>query len=71
MKGWDIAYAMIEETRNKEDSYQLIVLDEINIAIDLRYVPTEAVVEALRNKPEHFSIILTGCRMECGAGDGP
>ncbi|OQY32307.1 MAG: cob(I)yrinic acid a,c-diamide adenosyltransferase [Spirochaetaceae bacterium 4572_59] len=60
MKGWDIVCNMIEEARSDEGSYKLLVLDEINIAMDLAYVPTEAVVEAIKNKPEHLSIILTG-----------
>jgi cob(I)alamin adenosyltransferase len=60
MKGWDIVCGMIEEARNDENSYQLLVLDEINIALDIGYVPVESVVEAIKNKPEHLSIILTG-----------
>ncbi|HAK46163.1 MAG TPA: cob(I)yrinic acid a,c-diamide adenosyltransferase [Spirochaeta sp.] len=60
MKGWDIVRRMIEEARNDENSYQLLVLDEINIAMDIGYIPTETVVEAVKNKPEHLSIILTG-----------
>ncbi len=60
MKGWEIACSMIEETRNDKNSYQLLVLDEINIAMNLGYVPVESVVKAIKNKPEHLSIILTG-----------
>lgn len=60
MKGWKIACGMIEESRNDKNSYQVLVLDEINIAMDLDYIPTETVVEAVKNKPEHLSIILTG-----------
>lgn len=60
MRGWDIVCDMIEEARNDKDSYQLLVLDEINVAMSLGYVPIDAVVEAVRNKPEHLSIILTG-----------
>ena len=59
-RGWRIVLDMIEESRNNEDSYQLLVLDEINIALDLAFIDTDAVVETLKNKPEHLSIILTG-----------
>ncbi|MDC7227620.1 MAG: cob(I)yrinic acid a,c-diamide adenosyltransferase [Spirochaetales bacterium] len=59
-KGWEFALGMIEEARDDEDSYQLIVLDEINIAMDKDFIPAASVVEAIKAKPEHLSIILTG-----------
>lgn len=60
MKGWEMVCNMIEEARHDENSYKLLVLDEINIAMDLGYVPTELVVDVIKNKPEHLSLILTG-----------
>lgn len=60
MKGWNIVCQMIEETRDDKNSYQLLVLDEINIAMDLGYIPTDSVADAIKNKPEHLSLILTG-----------
>lgn len=38
----------------------LVVLDEINYAIDYGYVPLDDVLEALRARPPHVHVILTG-----------
>jgi cob(I)alamin adenosyltransferase len=40
--------------------WDLIVLDEINYAIAYKMLPAEAVVAALRKKPEMVHVILTG-----------
>jgi len=40
--------------------YGLIILDEINYAIDYRLLPIKEVVEALKNKPAPLHLILTG-----------
>ena len=42
--------------------YQLIILDEINICIDLGMIKVSEVKEALLNKPENLEIVLTGRR---------
>lgn len=54
-RGWDIAQKAI-----KNNEYQLIILDEINIAIDLNILDIDEVVEVLKNKPENMEIVLTG-----------
>jgi len=54
-RGWDIAKKAI-----KNNQYQLIVLDEINIAIDMKILDIDEVVEVLKNKPESMEIVLTG-----------
>jgi cob(I)alamin adenosyltransferase len=38
----------------------LVVLDEINYAIDYGYVPLDEVLSALRARPPHVHVILTG-----------
>lgn len=38
----------------------LVVLDEINYAIDYGYVPLDEVLTALRARPDHVHVILTG-----------
>ncbi|MBI4775759.1 MAG: cob(I)yrinic acid a,c-diamide adenosyltransferase [Deltaproteobacteria bacterium] len=42
------------------DRYDLIVLDEINLALHFGFVPVQDVLELLRTKPERLHIILTG-----------
>ena len=54
-KGWELA-----KTAIKNDEYQLIILDEANIAIDMGILDVDEVVEVLKNKPEEMEIVLTG-----------
>ena len=60
MRGWNKALEMIEQTRSGEKDYHLLVLDELNIALSIGYVPVEDVVKAIKNKPEKLNIIITG-----------
>lgn len=54
-RGWKIAKKAIQN-----DEYQLIILDEINIAIDLKIIDIDEVVEVLKNKPKDMEIVMTG-----------
>lgn len=54
-EGWKTAQNAI-----KEDKYQLIILDEANIAIDLGCIQLADMVETLKNKPQNMEIVLTG-----------
>ena len=54
-EGWDVAKRAIEN-----DEYQLIILDEMNIAIALGLVDVDEVVEVLKSKPDDMEIVLTG-----------
>lgn len=40
--------------------YKLVLLDEINIALKLGYLPLEEVITTLASKPEDSHVILTG-----------
>ncbi len=53
--GWEITKKAIQN-----DEYQLIILDEINIAIDLKILDVDEVIEVLKNKPKDMEIVLTG-----------
>jgi len=48
----------LELIRNPD--YQLVLLDEINVALKLGYLSVEKVLEGLREKPEFNHVILTG-----------
>ena len=53
--GWIIAKQAI-----KNDEYKLVILDEINIAIDLGIIDVDDVVNVLKAKPDNMEIVLTG-----------
>jgi cob(I)alamin adenosyltransferase len=48
----------LEYIRNSD--YQLILLDEINVALKLGYLNLEQVLAGLKEKPEDSHVILTG-----------
>jgi len=54
-EGWQKARKVIQE--RKAD---IVVLDEINCAVDFGLIPVEEVVEVLRGKPYGMELILTG-----------
>lgn len=54
-KGWALAKNAI-----KNDEYNLIILDEANVAIDLGIIDLDEMIEVLQNKPQDMEIVLTG-----------
>lgn len=52
-EAWNIALKMISD-----DSYHLVLLDELNIVLRYGYLPVEEVVEALEKRKNH--VIVTG-----------
>lgn len=40
--------------------YNMIILDEINVALDFKLIPLEEVLDMLRNRPSNVDVILTG-----------
>ena len=48
----------LEYILNRE--YQLVLLDEVNIALKLGYLDVNTVIEGLKQKPEDSHVILTG-----------
>ncbi len=54
-KGWQLAKNAI-----LNDEFNLIILDEANIAIDLGLIDLDEVIDVLKQKPEDMEIVLTG-----------
>lgn len=54
-KGWTFAKNAI-----KNCEYELVILDEANIAIDLGLIDVDDMLETLKNKPKGVEIVLTG-----------
>ena len=54
-KAWDQAKALIAD-----ESYKLVLLDELNICLRYDYLPLDEVIEVLKNKPADTHVIVTG-----------
>ena len=54
-KGLDVAQKAI-----KSEKYDMVILDEINVALDFKLIALTEVVELIKNKPENLDLILTG-----------
>lgn len=52
---WAFAIAAIQGGR-----YDLVVLDELTLAVDFGLIPEAEVVQLLRDRPRHIDVILTG-----------
>jgi len=52
---WDAAKEMIAD-----ESYKLILLDELNIVLRYDYLPLDEVLDVLRAKPRDTHVIVTG-----------
>jgi len=44
----------------KDGEYDIVVLDEINVVLNLGMLKTDEVIDMIRNKPMHVELILTG-----------
>jgi cob(I)alamin adenosyltransferase len=44
----------------KSGEYDIVILDEINVALSLRLINLEKVLELIKNKPKHVELVLTG-----------
>lgn len=44
----------------KGGEYDIVILDEINVALNLKLIKTERVVELIKKKPKHVELVLTG-----------
>jgi cob(I)alamin adenosyltransferase len=52
-----LAYAKEVILKNQ---YDVVILDEINVAVDFKLISLEDVVQILKDKPEKLELILTG-----------
>ncbi|MEN9222679.1 MAG: cob(I)yrinic acid a,c-diamide adenosyltransferase [Thermostichus sp. BF3_bins_97] len=60
----DMAHAQAAWEKGRElftsGDYALVLLDEVNVALKLGYLPVERVLAGLAEKPERIHVILTG-----------
>lgn len=43
-----------------ENRYDMVILDEINVALDFKLIPLNEVIELIKNKPPEMELVLTG-----------
>jgi len=53
------AFELAKKVLNNGE-YDIVILDEINVALNLKMIKTSEVVQLIRNKPRHVELILTG-----------
>ena len=54
-KSWAVAQEML-----KDDSYHLVVLDELTYMLSFKYLDQDMILQALKNRPENQSVVVTG-----------
>jgi len=44
----------------KSGEYDVVILDEVSVALNLKMINVDEVIDLIKNKPEHVELILTG-----------
>ncbi|MEM3464614.1 MAG: cob(I)yrinic acid a,c-diamide adenosyltransferase [Candidatus Bathyarchaeia archaeon] len=53
------AFKLAREVVESEE-YDLVILDEVNVALNLKLISLEEVLELIKKKPKHVELVLTG-----------
>ena len=54
-KGWHLSKEAVQSQK-----YQVVILDEVNVAVDYGLVPLDELLHLMKNKPENVELVLTG-----------
>ena len=54
-KAWELAQRSVHSQK-----YPLVILDEINVAVEYGMVPLKELLALMKNKPENVELVLTG-----------
>ena len=54
-KGWELAKRSV-----RSQKYQLVILDEINVAVEYGMVPVKELLALMKSKPKNVELVLTG-----------
>lgn len=55
LDGLELAKKVLSENR-----YDMVILDEINVALDFKLIPLNEVVKLVKSKPHEMELVLTG-----------
>lgn len=50
----------ISKEKIRSENYNIVILDEINYAVNLGLIKLEDVLDIIKNKPPHVNLVLTG-----------
>ncbi len=56
-RGWQLSKEAVQGQQ-----FQVVILDEVNVAVDYGLVPLDELLDLMKNKPENVELILTGRR---------
>jgi cob(I)alamin adenosyltransferase len=58
----DLAQKGFEQAKKivKNNEYDMVILDEINVAVDYNLIPVDDVLKLIEEKPEKLELVLTG-----------
>lgn len=54
-KGWELAKRSVQSQK-----YQMVILDEINVAVEYGMVPVKELLALMKSKPKNVELVLTG-----------
>jgi cob(I)alamin adenosyltransferase len=54
-KAFDLGKKVVDQ-----GDYDVVILDEINVALNLRMIRMDEALQLIRNKPKHVELVLTG-----------
>jgi cob(I)alamin adenosyltransferase len=54
-RGWELAKRSVQSQK-----YQLVILDEINVAVEYGMIPLKDLLDLMKKKPENVELVLTG-----------
>ena len=57
---WEATKEMIDASRGESPTYDLVLLDELNIVLRYDYLPLDEVVAFLADRPEDLHVVVTG-----------
>ncbi len=54
-QGWEQAKRAVQSQK-----YQIVILDEINVAVEYRMIPVQDLLALMAEKPKNVELVLTG-----------
>ena len=59
-KDMDLAHSALKHAKEALQEYDLVILDEINYALNLKLIKKKDIIQLIKSKPSDVELILTG-----------